>query len=155
MQKPKIWTLLPGLRAFQTGQLFQKTVLRALDSVQDVLRAEVRKGNVAAVVAFLRGTALPAARSLLLKRLTTRLLLTLGMRGALASSVVGWVLPFVLEKLMQAGRQTGLFDKILAHEDIAGALVRLEELRRTAWQLIAPDTGTHAEVLPDEKLSET
>jgi hypothetical protein len=45
---------------------------------------------------------------------------------------VGWVLPFVLEKLMQAGRQTGLFDKILAHEDIASALVRLEELRRTA-----------------------
>ena len=134
-----------GLRAWQTGHLFRKTVLRALDAVQEVLRAEVRKGNVAAVVAFLRGTALPAARQLLLKRLTTRLLLQLGMRGALASSVVGWVLPLVLEKLVQAGHKTGLFDRLLAQESVAGALARLDELRATARQLLTPDAGTGAE----------
>ncbi len=144
-----------GLRAWQTGRLFQKTVLRALDAVQDVLRAEVRKGNVAAVVAFLRGTALPAAREVLLKRMTTRLLLHLGLRGALASSVVGWVLPFVLEKLVQAGHRTGLFDRLLAHESVADALARLEELRRSAWLLIEPDAGSSAELLPDEQPRKT
>ena len=144
-----------GLRAWQTGHLFKKTVLRALDAVQDVLRAEVRKGNVATVVAFLRGTALPAARELLLKRMSTRLLLHLGMRGALATSVVGWVLPFVLEKLVQAGHKTGLFDRLLANENVADTLTRLEELRRSAWQLIQPDAGTGAEVLPDKKASPT
>ncbi|WP_375418830.1 hypothetical protein [uncultured Hymenobacter sp.] len=138
-----------GLRAWQTGRLFRQTARRALDAVQDVLRAEVRKGNVAAVAAFLRGTALPAARKLLLERMTTRLLLRLGLRGALAGSVVGWVLPFVLEKLVQAGRQSGLFDKMLAHESVADTLTRLDELRHTAWKLVVPDAGTGAEVVEE------
>ena len=115
--------------------------------MQDVLRAEVRKGNVQTVVAFLRGTALPAARTLLLERMSARLLLRLGLRGALASSVVGWVLPFVLEKLVQAGHRTGLFDKLLANENVTDALARLEELRHTAWKLVEPDPGSHAEIV--------
>ena len=140
-----------GLRAWQTGRLFRQTALRALDAVQEVLRAEVRKGNVHTVVAFLRGTALPAARTLLLERMTTRFLLRIGLRGALASNVVGWVLPFVLEKLVQAGHKTGLFDKLLANEDVAETLAKLEELRRTAWKLVAPDAGSGAEVVSAEE----
>ena len=138
-----------GLRAWQTGRLFRQTVLRALDAVQDVLRAEVHKGNVQTVVAFLRGTALPAARTLLLERMSARLLLRLGMRGALASSVVGWVLPFALEKLVQTGHKTGLFDKLLANENVAETLTKLDELRRTAWKLVEPDPGSHAEVVEE------
>lgn len=140
-----------GLRAWQTGWLFRRAALRALDAVQDVLRAEVRKGNVQTVVAFLRGTALPAARTLLLERMSARLLLRLGLRGALASSVVGWVLPFVLEKLVQAGHRTGLFDKLLANENVTDALARLEELRHTAWKLVEPDPGSHAEIVSAAK----
>lgn len=136
-----------GLRAGQTGRLFQQTVLRALDAVQEVLRAEVRKGNIQMVVAFLRGTALPAVRKVLLKRLTAHLLLRLGLRGALASSVVGWVLPFVLEKLVLAGQKTGLFEKLLANESVAETLTKLDELRHTAWKLIDPDAGSSAEVV--------
>jgi hypothetical protein len=138
-------------RAWRTGRLFRQTALRALDAVQEVLRAEVRKGNVQAVVAFLRGTALPAARTLLLERMTTRLLLRIGLRGALASNVVGWILPFVLEKLVQAGHKTGLFDKLLANENVAETLARLEELRRTAWKLVEPDAGSSAEVVTDNE----
>ena len=118
--------------------------------MQEVLRAEVRKGNVQVVVAFLRGTALPAARTLLLERMTTRILLRIGLRGALASNVVGWVLPFVLEKLVQAGHKTGLFDKLLANENVAETLAKLEELRRTTWKLLAPDAGSSAELLAAE-----
>lgn len=138
-----------GLRAWQTGRLFRQTALRALDAVLEVLRAEVRKGNVLAVTAFLRGKALPAARALLLERMSARLLLRLGLRGALASSVVGWVLPFVLEKLVLAGHKTGLFDKLLANENVAEALGKLDELRHTAWKLMAPDAGTSAEVVEE------
>ena len=84
-------------RAGQTGQLFRQLVQRALDAVQEVLQAEIRNGHARLVVDFLTDKALPAARVLLLERMTARLLLRLGLRGAFMSNVVGWVLPFVLE----------------------------------------------------------
>ena len=139
-----------GLRAWQTGLLFQKVARTALESVQEVLRAELQKGNVQLVADFLADKALPAAKALLLKRMTTRLLMRIGLRGALASSVVGWVLPFVLDKMIQVGVKTGFFEKIKAHGTVADALHRLDELKRAAWKIISPDAGSGAELLPDD-----
>ena len=92
----------------------------------------------------------PAARTLLLERMTARLLVRLGLRGALASSVVGWVLPVVLEQLVKAGQKLGIFDKIKEHTTVQDALQRLEELKRATWKRLAPDHGTGAELLPDD-----
>jgi hypothetical protein len=139
-----------GLRAWQTGRLFQRTVRTALDSVQEVLRAEVQKGNGQLVVDFLTNKALPAARALLLERMASRLLLRLGLRGVLASSVVGWVLPFVVEHLIKVGHRTGLFEKIRTNATISDTLHRLEELRQATWKALVPDHGTGAELLPDD-----
>lgn len=139
-----------GLRAWQTGRLFQRAIRTALDAVQDVLRAEVQKGNGQLVVDFLTNKALPAARALLLERMAARLLVRIGLRGALASSVVGWVLPFVVEQLLEVGHRTGLFEKIRANGTVADTLRRLEELRQATWKALAPDHGTGAEVLPDD-----
>lgn len=141
-----------GLHAWQTGLLFQKVARTALETIQDVLRAEIKKGNVQLVADFLSDTALPAARALLLKRMTARLLMRIGLRGALASSVVGWILPFVLEKMVQVGVKTGLFEKIRTHDSVTDALHRLDELKRAAWKLIAPDAGSGAELLPDDTI---
>ena len=99
---------LTGLAAWQTGRLFRQLAARALDSVQDVLRTEVEKGNLKLVADFLADKALPAARVILLERMTVRLLVRLGLRGALASNVVGWVLPFVIEKLIAVGPEKRL-----------------------------------------------
>ncbi|RPD44663.1 hypothetical protein DNI29_21275 [Hymenobacter sediminis] len=141
---------LTGLAAWQTGRLFRKAAQSALDSVQEVLRAEVQKGNVQLVRDFLTSKALPAARTLLLERMTARLLVRLGLRGALASNVVGWILPVVLEQLVKAGQKSGLFDKVREHTTVQDMLLRLEELKRATWKRLAPDHGTGAELLPDD-----
>ncbi|HEX8330955.1 MAG TPA: hypothetical protein VF629_25710 [Hymenobacter sp.] len=139
-----------GLAAWQTGRLFRQLASRALDSVQDVLRAEVEKGNLKLVAEFLADKALPAARAILIEQMTVRLLVRLGLRGALASNVVGWVLPFVIEKLVAAGHKSGLFDKLKANATVSESLSKLDELRHATWKMLVPDPGTGAEVLEDE-----
>ena len=142
-----------GLRAWQTGRLFQQVAAKALDAVQEVLRAEVKKGNAQLVIDFLTDKALPAARALLLERMATRLLLRIGLRGALASNVVGWVLPFVLERMIRIGVKTGFFEKVKNNPTVAETLLRLDELKRSTVRLLAPDAGTGAEVVEDDILS--
>ncbi|MBF9239595.1 hypothetical protein I2I05_19540 [Hymenobacter sp. BT683] len=139
------------MAAWQTGRLFRQLAARALDSVQDVLRAEVEKGNLKLVADFLADKALPAARVLLVEQMTVRLLMRLGLRGALASNVVGWVLPFVIEKLIVAGHRSGLFDKLMANATVSEALGKLDDLRSATWQMLVPDPGSSAEVVEDEK----
>ena len=141
---------LTGLAAWQTGRLFRQLAARALDAVQDVLRAEVEKGNLKLVADFLADKALPAARILLIEQMTVRLLLRLGLRGALASNVVGWVLPFVLEKLILVGNKSGLFDKLKANPTVSDALAKLDELRSATWRMLVPDPGSSAEIIGDE-----
>jgi hypothetical protein len=156
MKKPRFLpTLLgasrfTGLAAWQTGRLFRQLAARALDSVQDVLRAEVEKGNLKLVADFLADKALPAARILLIEQMTVRLLLRLGLRGALASNVVGWVLPFVIEKLIAVGNKSGLFDKLKANPTISEALDKLDDLRSATWKMLVPDPGSSAEIVEDE-----
>ena len=142
-----------GLAAWQTGRLFRQLAARALDSVQDVLRAEVEKGNLKLVADFLADKALPAARVLLVEQMTVRLLVRLGLRGALASNVVGWVLPFVIEKLIVAGHKSGLFDKLKANSTVSESLEKLDELRRATWKMLVPDPGTSAEEIKDDALT--
>jgi hypothetical protein len=141
---------LTGLAAWQTGRLFRQLAARALDSVQDVLRAEVEKGNLKLVADFLADKALPAARVLLVEQMTVRLLVRLGLRGALASNVVGWVLPFVIEKLIAVGNSSGLFNKLKANTTVSESLDKLDELRRATWKMLVPDPGSSAEVLTND-----
>jgi hypothetical protein len=140
-----------GLRAGQTGRLFRQVGQRALDAVQDVLRAEVQNGHARLVIDFLTDKALPAARVLLLERMTARLLLRLGLRGAFMSNVAGWVLPFVLEKLFQVVRTSGLLAKLEANPTVADTLARVDELRNATARLLFPDGDTGASVLTEEE----
>jgi hypothetical protein len=106
------------------------------------------------VVDFLTDKALPTARALLLERMTAQLLLRLGLRGAFMSNVAGWVLPFVLEKLFQVARTSGLLAKLEANPTVADTLGRLDELRQAAARLIFPDGETGAVVITDEEAKE-
>ncbi len=134
-----------GLAAYRTGRRFQRLAARALDAVQDVLRAEVENGNLRLVADFLADKALPAARALLIERMSVRLLARLGLRGALASNVVGWIIPFVIEGLLRVALKTGLVEKIQTNTTVAESLLKLDELRRATWKLLVPDPGTGAE----------
>jgi len=142
---------LTGLAAWQTGRLFRQLAARALDSVQDVLRTEVEKGNLKLVADFLADKALPAVRVMLLERMTVRLLARIGLRGALASNVVGWVLPFVIEKLIMVANKSGVFDKLKANATVSEGLHKLDELRHAAWKTLVPDPGSGAELVEDEE----
>ena len=146
---------LTGLAAWQTGRLFRQLAARALDSVQDVLRSEVEKGNLRLVADFLADKALPAARALLLEQMTVRLLVRLGLRGALASNIVGWILPFVIEKLLVAGSRTPLFEKLMANPTVGDALDKLDELRHATWKMLVPDPGSEATLVADEPATTT
>jgi hypothetical protein len=143
-----------GLRAWQTGRLFRQLAQRTLDSVQEVLRAEIQNGHARLVADFLADKALPAAKAILLERMAARLLLRIGLRGAFMTNVAGWVLPFVLEKLFQAARASGLLARLEANPTVADALGRLDELRQAASRLIFPDGDTEARLLTDEEAAE-
>lgn len=143
-----------GRHASQTGRLFRQLVQRALDAVQEVLHTEVQNGHARLVIDFLADKALPAARALLLERMTARLLLRLGLRGAFLTNVAGWVLPFVLEKMFQVARTSGLLAKLEANPTVADTLARVDELRHAAARLIFPDGDTGAVVLTDEEAQE-
>ncbi|WBO86231.1 hypothetical protein [Hymenobacter yonginensis] len=142
--------LLTGMAAWQTGRLFRKAAASALDSIQEVLRAELKKGNQQLAADFLTNKALPAARALLLERMAARLLVRIGLRGALASSVVGWILPVVLEQMVKVGQKTGLFDKIRSHGTVQDTLHRLDELKEAVWKRLSPDHGSSVELLDDD-----
>jgi hypothetical protein len=138
-------------QAGQSGRLFRQLIHRALDAVQEVLHAEVQNGHARLVIDFLTDKALPAARVLLIERMTARLLLRLGLRGALMSNVAGWVLPFVLEKLFQVVRTSGLLAKLEANPAVADTLARVHELRQATARLLFPDGDTGASVLTEEE----
>lgn len=142
-----------GRRAWQTSRWFRQVVRRALDAVQEVLRAEIQNGHARLVADFLADKALPAAKALLLERMTARLLLRIGLRGTLLTNVAGWVLPFVLEKLLQVARTTGLLARLEAHPTVAEGLARLEELRQATARLIFPDGDTGAEDITQEAVA--
>ncbi|UOR06759.1 hypothetical protein MUN82_06570 [Hymenobacter aerilatus] len=139
-----------GLTAWQTGRLFRRAITTALTAVHDVLQTEIQKGNMQLVSDFLANKALPAARALLLERMAARILVRLGLRGTLASNVVGWVLPLVLEQLVQVGRKTGFFHTVQTNTTVLEALNRLENLKQAVWKRLVPDAGSGAEVLPDD-----
>lgn len=141
---------LTGLAAWRTGRLFRKAAASALEAVQEVLRAEAQKGNGPLVRDFLTNKALPAVRALLLERMTARLLVRLGLRGALASSVAGWILPLVLEQLIRTGQRTGIFHKLRSSGSVQEVTARLEELKIATWKHLNPDYGSGVTLLPDD-----
>jgi hypothetical protein len=139
-----------GLRAWQTGPLFRKAFRTAADSVQEVLRAEVQKGNAKLVADFLTDKAAPAVKALLLERMTIRLLARLGLRGVLASNIAGWILPFVVEKIVRAVLKTEAATKLQQHPTVTNVRQTLDELKSRLRRAVAPDYGSKAEVLEQD-----
>ncbi|MCR5889961.1 hypothetical protein LRS06_19730 [Hymenobacter sp. J193] len=82
--------------------------------------------------------------------MAARLLVRIGLRGVLASNVVGWILPFVVEQLIKVAHRSGVLDKLKAHPTVADSLTRLDELKKAAWKTLVPDAGSGAELLPDD-----
>ena len=92
----------------------------ALATAEDVVRDEVKAGHLGPVAANLKAQARRVLAEKLTKRLVAVMLVRLGIRGALASTVVGLLLPLVLEYAVRRLGQTQAWGRIAAREDVVG-----------------------------------
>ncbi|MBC7446888.1 MAG: hypothetical protein H7330_02395 [Hymenobacteraceae bacterium] len=92
----------------------------ALATAEDVVRDEVKAGHMGPVATNLKDQARRILGEKLTKRLVAVLLVRLGIRGALASTVVGLLLPLVLEYAVRRLGQTQAWARITAREDVVG-----------------------------------
>ena len=92
----------------------------ALATAEDVVRDEVKAGHLGPVAANLKTHARRVLGEKLSKRLVAVLLVRLGIRGALASTVVGLLLPLVIEYAVRRLGQTQAWARVTAREDVVG-----------------------------------
>ena len=97
----------------------------ALATAEDVVRDEVKAGHVGPVAEKLKAQARRALGEKLTKRLVAVLLVRLGIRGALASTVVGLLLPVVLEYAVRRLGQTQAWARVTSREDVVGLRERI------------------------------
>ncbi|RNI30535.1 hypothetical protein [Rufibacter latericius] len=94
-----------GLKLSQIPKAIQVT----RDTVEQWIQKELESGNAQHVLLVLKGQVQEKAPKLLLNKLKdmllVRLMLHLGIRGALATNVVGLLLPFVLKRVYDLARQ--------------------------------------------------
>lgn len=118
----------------------------ALATAQDVVREEVKAGHIGPVADKLQQQARRALAEKLTKRLVAVLLVRIGIRGALASTVVGLLLPFVLEYAVRRLGQTQAWARLSSREDVVG-------LKEKIKQRLA--TGRTQPLTPAEPLGES
>jgi hypothetical protein len=123
MKTPRISSLLDfardlGLRAWQTGFLLDK--------------------------------AAPAVKAMLFDRMTAKLLVRLlakvGLRGALASNIAGWILPVVVSRIIKLVLQTEAAERLQKHPTVTNVRQTLDELKNRLRRAVAPDFGSGAEI---------
>ena len=97
----------------------------ALATADDVVRDEVKAGRVGPVADKLKAQVRRVLAEKLTKRLVAVLLVRLGLRGMLASTVVGLLLPLVLEYAVRRLGQTQAWARITAREDVVSLKERV------------------------------
>lgn len=97
----------------------------ALATAEDVVRDEVKAGHVGPVADAFKNHVRGLLSEKLSKRLVAVLLVRLGIRGALASTVVGLLLPTVVEYAVRRLGQTQAWARITAHEDVVSLKERI------------------------------
>ena len=110
----------------------------ALKTAEDVVREEMQAGRVGPLAAKVAGHARHALTDKLTKRLLAVLLLRLGIESALASTVVGLLLPFVLEYAIHRLGRTSAWERLTAREDVGRVREQVRAHLRTGWQKLRP-----------------
>jgi hypothetical protein len=88
-----------GLKMQQVGE----AIFIAKESIMEIFRNELKKGNVDEVIATLKGKPLAGGRKLLIdkiiKSLATKIGLRMGLKGAIATGLAGILVPLILSKM--------------------------------------------------------
>lgn len=127
-------TLFQALRratrsSAEVAQMGASNLLRisrlALTTAEDVVRDEVKSGRMGPVAGRVSTHIKQLLAEKLTKRLVAVLLVRLGIRGALASTVVGLLLPTVLEYAVRRLSQTSAWGRFTAREDVVNLNERI------------------------------
>lgn len=109
-----------GLKGRQIKEAVQVTT----ESVVQDLKIELNKGNYQEVISFLKTNSTVLGKTLILERLTSklvsRLMLRLGLPGMLAAGVVTILLPFVLARLRKKAMEKKDAEEFLDTFEIVG-----------------------------------
>ena len=103
-----------GLKMQQVGE----AIFITKESIMQILREELKKGNVDEVISTLKGKPLAGGRKLLIdkiiKSIATKIGLRMGLKGAIATGLAAILVPLILSKMahkvLQSDSLTDLMD---------------------------------------------
>src|SRR6478735_8533329 len=88
-----------GLKMQQVGE----AIFIAKESIMEILRNELKKGNIDEVVSTLKGKPMAAGRKLLIdkiiKSIATKIGLRMGLKGVIATGLAAILVPLILSKI--------------------------------------------------------
>ena len=80
-----------------------EAIFIAKESIMEILRTELKKGNIDDVVSTIKGRPIPGGRKLLIdkiiKSIATKIVMRMGMRGAIATGLSAILVPLILSKM--------------------------------------------------------
>lgn len=119
------------------------------ESIMEILRNELKKGNVDEVVATLKGKPLAGGRKLLIdkiiKSIATKIGLRMGLRGAIATGLAAILVPLILSKMNFKLLQS---DSIADLMDTFGITDRMNDLTKLGETLREKFTFKKSEAIP-------
>ncbi|MBK0402986.1 hypothetical protein I5M27_08300 [Adhaeribacter sp. BT258] len=88
-----------GLKMNQVGE----AIFITKESIMEILRNELKKGNIDEVVSTIKGKPMAGGRKLLIdkiiKSIATKIVMRMGLRGAIATGLAAILVPLILSKM--------------------------------------------------------
>ena len=116
-----------GLKMQQVGE----AIFIAKESIMDILRNELKKGNIDDVVYTIKGKPIPGGRKLLIdkiiKSIATKIGLRMGLRGAIATGLAAILVPLILSKMANKLFQSDSLSDLM---DTFGITDRMNDLTK-------------------------
>jgi hypothetical protein len=153
-QKLTLLLRAAGLKGRQVVEAIRVTT----EGLIEDLKAEINKGNYKEVITFLGTNAIVWGRSALLDRLTkkvaSRLMLRLGLPGAIAAGAVTLLLPFVLMKLRKKALEKKDAGEFLETFDLQGDQELQGKVQQALEQETLPNEETAKEAPADKEVAQ-
>ncbi|MFC5270199.1 hypothetical protein [Adhaeribacter terreus] len=114
-----------GLKMNQVGE----AIFIAKESIMEILRNELKKGNIDEVVNTIKGKPMAGGRKLLIdkiiKSIATKIVMRMGLRGAIATGLAAILVPLILSKMAHKILQSDSLSDLM---DTFGITDRMNDL---------------------------
>jgi len=137
-----------GLKMQQVGE----AIFIAKESIMEILRNELKKGNIDEVVNTIKGKPMAGGRKLLIdkiiKSIATKMVMRMGLRGAIATGLAAILVPLILSKisfkLLQSDSLADLMDTF-GITDRMNDLTKMGDTLREKFIFKKPENQAHSE----------